>query len=349
MKLQGPLLADLARGRDNHFNLLRFLAAAGVIWSHSFPIAFGPGTPEPLEYLLKGDNLGRLCVFVFFIVSGFFISASFDRAANLRDYAVARLLRIWPGLAVMLAIMLTLVGLFSATPGARLDWAWREAADALLMVTDFTTRLPPEPVVFAQNPLAGAFNGSLWTLRHEVFAYIGVALIGSLGLLRKPLAAAALLIAAIAGYYAVPMATGRSWIVAFSYVGLPFAFGAFFYVWRARIVMHGALVLALALPAILLWPTPFFFPVFIAWLSYTVIWLGHLPLAPLKGFNRFGDYSYGIYIYAFPIQQLLVQSGVISPGPQSLVAFILSLCAAILSWRYVEQPALKLRLKLKSR
>ena len=341
--LTGQRLGDLAHGRDNNFNLIRFLAASLVILSHAYSLALGPGAEEPLHFLLKGDDLGRLCVFTFFAISGFFIAASFERKKSLGDFVKARVLRIWPGLFVMLATMLPLTLALTDHSWRGVDLAWREAVDNLLMFTGFVAEAPAPAEFFSGNPVAGPFNGSLWTLRHEVLAYILVAVLGSLGLLQRPRLALAGLFLAICAYYVMPRLTGRIIPVTFSYVGLPFFFGATFYIWRDKVILHGGIVLALLALAALLWPTPLFFPALIALLAYGVLWLGYAPSGRLREFNRLGDYSYGIYIYAFPIQQMLAWSGWRDPLPQAGMAFLLSLGCAVLSWHFVEEPAMRLR------
>ena len=94
-------IGDISNGRDNNFNLLRMIAAGAVLVSHAYPIALGNGAVEPLSSLLQ-MSLGTLAVLSFFAISGFFISQSFDRRNGLVDFAVARILRVYPGLVVVL-------------------------------------------------------------------------------------------------------------------------------------------------------------------------------------------------------------------------------------------------------
>lgn len=338
-------LEDVAVGRDNNFNLLRVIAASGVILSHAYPLGLGPDTPEPLETILKGDNLGRLCVFIFFATSGFFITASFDRRRSFADYFWGRVLRIYPGLIVMLCLMLPLVGLIDGQGAA----FWARVPYIIFNETAMFLKLdqgPRDYVLFATNPLPNAFNGSLWTLRFEVLCYVGVVIGGYLGVLRNRWAALAALALAIAGYYAVPAVTSNFLLRVLSYVGLPFAFGAAAYVWRAHLVMDGLLLLGLLAASAALQPTPLFFPMMIATVTYGVLWFGHLELPWLQHYNRVGDYSYGIYIYAFPIQQIVAHVGITSPLPQAAISLLLTLICAIASWHLVEQPALRLRKRL---
>jgi peptidoglycan/LPS O-acetylase OafA/YrhL len=154
-------LGDLARGRDNNFNLLRMLAAAGVLVSHAYPIARGPDAEQPLESLL-GMTLGTVCVYVFFAISGFFIAQSFERAATPGAFLRARALRLFPALAVVLCVTVLVAGLWLTTAPPPVYWA---AVPEYLVrnLTLFFLRYDL-PGVFEDNPLGPGINGSLWTL-----------------------------------------------------------------------------------------------------------------------------------------------------------------------------------------
>lgn len=102
----GPGLSKGAGSRANNFNLIRMLAASCVLVSHSFPISLGPGGQEPMVREL-GMSLGSVSVQIFFAVSGYFIAQSYTRSRTAWDFVKARLLRLFPGLAVVL--LLTIV------------------------------------------------------------------------------------------------------------------------------------------------------------------------------------------------------------------------------------------------
>src|SRR5687767_8279407 len=86
------MLSEVSSGRDNNYNLIRMVAASSVLVSHSWPISLGPDTIEPLKKL-TGFSLGTIAVFVFFAVSGFFITKSFDRRDSFLSFMMARILR----------------------------------------------------------------------------------------------------------------------------------------------------------------------------------------------------------------------------------------------------------------
>lgn len=336
-------ISDVADSRDNNFNLIRMLAASGVLVSHAWPLSLGPETLEPLETLLKGDNLGRLCVFVFFAISGFFITRSFVERRSLSGFLSARVLRLFPALAVMLALTVLAGGLWlTSRPGEFREVAWAYYWKELVLFAR-----PPGLPLFETNPGTAAVNGSLWTLRFEVLCYGGVLLAGLAGVFRSKAVTLILLGLFLLSYGIGPQLTADYYVRYLLYLGLPFVYGAALYVVRDHVPRRGRdawrLGGALALATVLSWPTPVFLPVFTLALTYAVFLLGYADLPRLRAYNRLGDYSYGIYIYAFPVQQIMVMHGATTPWSNMALAFPATLLLAVLSWHLVERPALKLR------
>jgi peptidoglycan/LPS O-acetylase OafA/YrhL len=341
-----PRIGAVCGGRDNNFNLIRMIAATAVLVSHAWPIARGVGTEEPLERLL-GLSLGGVSLMVFFAISGFLIARSYDWAPRIADWTAARVMRLFPGLAVALILTALVLG-----PAATTLSLGAYAADpaTLLYVPRNVTLVSLQyglPGVFADNPLPSAINGSLWTLFHEAACYVGVLVIGLFGGLRRPRIMVAAL-AVWAGFYIAvdftPEAGPMLRLHRLRDLSAPFVIGAAFYVWRDRIPMRWTLGAALAVLAVALRDTPAFLPVFTLALSYGTFLLAWLPGGAIRGWNRLGDYSYEIYIYAFPVQQLCVHAfGPMTPLENIAVAAPITLVLAILSWRLVEGPALATR------
>lgn len=337
-----PSLANAASDRNNHFNLIRLLAAIGVLISHSYPIALGHGTPDPLDALI-GCSIGELAVELFFAISGFFITGSFDRRKDLAGFIAARVARIFPALCVMLLLTVAVLGpAFTTLP-----------IDRYLASPRTLTYLPRNlsllflqwdlPGVFAGNRYPDVINGSLWTLFCEVLCYAMVAVVGSAGALQPR--RFAVLLATYLPSALTAMAFGYSpWPLKLS---LPFIVGMTLYVFRGSIPVRPDVVLALAGFAWVAKGTILgaFAPGLL--LGYGAMWLGHLRLPALLAFNRLGDYSYGTYIYAFPVQQcvaaLLPAWG---PWQMTAVALPVTLLLAVLSWHLVEEQGLNRREQL---
>src|SRR5579872_3953443 len=173
--------AEKALGRQNNFNLLRILAAIAVLISHAYPIAFGERTPEPLEPIL-GFSLGTLAVLTFFAISGYFISQSFNNKRGLVEFAIARVLRIYPGLFVVLLLTVVILGPMFTKAGLAEYFFNR---DTVLYIPHNLRLWPLQyelPGVFGENPTPRVINGSLWSLAYEVACYFVVAVVGTIGL-----------------------------------------------------------------------------------------------------------------------------------------------------------------------
>src|SRR3954466_1141888 len=167
--------------RDNNFDTMRLVAALCVVISHSFPLSYGAAAAQPLFLLSHGQtDLGTLSVYVFFVLSGFLITGSFERQPP-HQFVLARGLRLLPGLAVVLFILTFFVGPILTT--IPVEEYFRSGRTYYffaknLSLTGYVNELPG---VFGTNPV----NGSLWTLNYEAKCYLLVFLVGIAGLLNR--------------------------------------------------------------------------------------------------------------------------------------------------------------------
>lgn len=338
------VLGDVYRGRDNNLNLIRMLAAVAVLVSHAWPISLGSEFIQPLQ-AMTGHTLGALAVYVFFAVSGFLIAASFDGRRSLGSFISARGLRLIPGLAVSLALVGFVMGpLVTELPlvaylGDPRTWQ-AFARNVTLLYPQYTL-----PGVFESNPYP-TVQGSIWTLIHEVLCYGGIVMAGLLGALRRPWVAAILLLLYGAVWIAPQLGvlTLPAKAEALRNLSLPFALGTAFYVWRDRLPLSPWFALGFAILAIPLRGTPAWDFALILALVYGTLWLGYGPSGAIRAYNRVGDYSYGLYLYAFPLQGLAVWlAGPQSPAANIALALPMTFACAVLSWHLVERPALRLR------
>ena len=348
---QAPRMADREAGRANNFNLIRMIAASGVLVSHAFPISLGPQATEPLQPYLKGISLGTLGVYAFFAISGFFITRSLGRSSLARSslgrrsavmpFLKARALRLVPALAVALALTVLVLG--PAVTQAPLGVYWSGVPGYYLHnMTLFFPRYDL-PGVFPDNPYGAPINGSLWTLSYEVLCYFSVLVCGVLGVLRYPKAFLPLLVVFCVFYAGSMMFDLPFRLEELAKLALPFVVGMSFWIWRDKMPLSLPLGGVLALIAGLAWLTPVFQPFLVLALSYGVFVLGFAHIPGLAAYARLGDYSYGLYVYAFPVQQVIAFAGVTNPLVNVLLAFPMTLVCAILSWHLIEAPALRLR------
>jgi peptidoglycan/LPS O-acetylase OafA/YrhL len=334
----------LAHGRENNFNLIRICAAFAVIVSHSYPLALGQGAVEPLETVLP-FSLGALGVRIFFVISGFLILKSFMQRRSTAAFTMARARRILPGLAVVSIVVAFVIGpLLTTLPVATYltdptTLAYAPRAVSLLWLTWFL------PGVFQTNPYPGAVNGPLWTLPIEVECYAGLAIAGLVGLYRPKLFPVMLL-----AYLPVYVVTRYGLLPGHDFAnlaGLSFAFvlGMAAYFYRARLPMDFRLLLAaIAAAGVAIWSGVLADELATVAIGYGALWLGAADFSLLRTYNRIGDYSYGVYVYGWPMQQVVAAFWPgISPGQLMAAAGLAALGCAILSWHIVEKPALAWR------
>ena len=337
-------LSRHAHGRDNNFNLIRFVAATTVILFHSYALT-GNDKYDPVRRLTGGAaDGGYVAVMVFFVVSGFLVTKSFVRQPSVPAFVAARVLRIYPGLVLAAVLTVVIAGASSTVPWQSFlrDPLTREYLLATMSGWDVRDRLPG---AFASNPFPHAVNGSLWTLPIELKLYLGCLLAGVCTLLHRPWLFNAAFVAGI-----VLFAWHPEWfpirpeIGVVREFGLAFALGALAWVNRDRVVLSPWLALGALLLIVFnpwgLGRRPFFVPL----VAYLVLALALHPWFRFAAFNRLGDYSYGLYVYAFPIQQMLVQA---HPGgrpvPLFVAAFATTAVLAVSSWHLVERPMLGLK------
>jgi peptidoglycan/LPS O-acetylase OafA/YrhL len=335
-------LQDKAIGRDNNFNLLRMIAATAVLISHAFPISLGRQAIEPLETTLH-FSLGTLAVLTFFAISGFFVSQSFDRRRSLVDFAAARFLRVYPGLLVTLLVTTLILGPALTTMPLVSYFTDRDTASYVIRNLSLKWLQYDLPGVLRDNPYGGVINGSLWSLFYEVFCYFLVVAIGISGIAVRHYRFAAFLGVYLVVYVGSDLldVSNRALLENLHRLTLPFVVGMTLYQFRRYVPLNAILVAGCAGAAWLAYRTPWFYEVFVLSWSYFIFCLGYLRFDPIRLYNRFGDYSYGTYIYAFPCEQVAAAlwKGI---SPLELIAASLpaTVCCAILSWHLIESPAL---------
>ncbi|MCO5147482.1 MAG: acyltransferase [Aquamicrobium sp.] len=345
----GIALCDiLERGRNN-FDLVRLVAAASVIVSHSFLIAGGPLSAEPLSGV-SSFTLGQHAVSVFFILSGLLVAASLERNPEPVAFLGGRVLRVFPGLVACVLVTDMVVGPMVS----RLDplayftspQTWRYLFVTLSLFTGYGTL----PGVFEQLPAAGQVNVSLWTLKYEMLCYLLLALLAALGLWRRP-RLMWLGFAVLVGMqlFRLTKVSVPEFGVVDQVLRLAICFfigaGAYRLRHSLRLSVPGVLVAILAFLAAwrtTLEPLASYFA-----LGYLVLCFAALPLGPLRRLCARGDLSYGLYIYGWPVGQTLLLCAP-SLGPVELAAASILLAAplAALSWALVEKPALALKGRL---
>lgn len=328
--------------RNNALNAWRLILATSVILWHTWPLTGHPIPPTPVTQLLS-----QVGVDGFFAISGFLITSSWVRNPKPRDYFKARALRILPGLWVcVLVTAFVIAPLGVVIQHGSVGALMKSGAPIAYVLNNGLMNVLFYPGIDGTPkdiPWPGVWNGSLWTLAFEAGCYVVVALFGIAGLLKYrwtiPIAfAVTLATTAVFGFPAFAMSTIPQMVSRFAVM---FAAGALIYQYQDKIPARWSLV---ALSGVLLLASgllPNYRVLAAIPLAYLVIASG----AMLKRPNLRNDLSYGVYIYAFPIQQLLVIIGLGTLGvfPFFALATLVTLPLAAMSWFVVEKRALALK------
>lgn len=342
--------------RQNNFGLLRLFFAFCVLVSHSFELIDGNRSREPLTWLFGTLSSGELGVDGFFLISGYLISQSFERSETVASYLVKRILRIYPAFLVAFALSVFLVApLAGADLSTLRPSAWRHLIGSALTLSQ-----PVIPNVFAGLHYP-ALDGPMWTISYEFRCYLIVIGIGLLGLFRMRaifvlLTLALLLVLAsgrIDASYStpLPMLTGlpRDTIRLLSL----FLAGSTFYVFRDRISYRNDLAfLSLVVLIAGLFNRSAAEPTVALAGGYLIFWFAFLKNTPKlnKVNNQNLDLSYGIYLTAWPIQNLTIKYfPSVDPFQLIILTSVGSLGLAWLSWTFIEAPCLNLKDRFTSR
>jgi peptidoglycan/LPS O-acetylase OafA/YrhL len=338
--------------RQNNFDALRLVAAISVIFSHSFLIAEGTQNREWLIRLTGNQSiLGLTGVFVFFAISGFLVTQSFEQTPNPLHYLTKRSLRIFPGLFVATLMSAFVLGSFvtDVPLGAYLTRA--ELYKYVIGNTLLDQSVHELPGVrFVDNPVGLEINGSLWTLRLEFAMYLMVLALGMLRLLTVR----ALLLLLVFGMACLhfnmldelekwgwffQLLSGWGWLVGF------FAAGMILYMLRYTRIFDGRIALLALTGLVLSVPLHQFILLFPVFGCYLALWLALTPRLPVIPAARFGDLSYGLYIYGWPVEEAVMwfSGGRAVWWQVFLIALPVAAGLAFLSWHLVERPMLRLK------
>ncbi|MEQ1714849.1 MAG: acyltransferase [Hyphomicrobium sp.] len=339
-----PRLAVMLQPDANSFAVVRIAMALAVLVSHGFYLYGGTTAAEPLV-AWTGHSLGEHAVQVFFFLSGILVAQSFDRSRSLIDFTVGRVLRIFPGLAACILLTALVLGPLVSTLDAGAYFTSSEPYRYVLRTLSLSTGSAPLPGVFETLPAASIVNMSLWTLKYEVLCYAMLAVAGLVGLFAprfRTIASVALALFIALVFIETPKAIETyTSLDNVRYFALFFATGVLAYLLRERVVVSGALTAALFVLFAVCNGTRFGELSSALFLGQATLYAARFSFGPLRGLaNRF-DLSYGVYIYACPVQQLLTER-LAHIGPCGLIVLAVLLVApmALVSWVFVERPAL---------
>jgi peptidoglycan/LPS O-acetylase OafA/YrhL len=326
--------------RHNNFDALRLVAAVSVMFSHAFLIADGTQKHEWLIRATGNQSILGLCgVFVFFAISGFLVTQSWEHTHDPLRFLAKRALRIFPGLFVASLVSAFVLAPLVTTlvPGAYFSQSapYRYVIGTTLL--DTTVHELPG-VSFVKNPVGLEINGSMWTLRFEFLMYAMVLGLGIFRLLRLPvlLALFTLGLASLEFEHQFAFLGGWGWLLAF------FTAGMILYKLRATRLFDGRVALLALAGLVASVPLRQFIPLFPVFGCYLALWLALSRRLPALPAARWGDLSYGLYIYGWPAEDLIVwlAHGQAAWWQVFFGALAVALPLSYLSWHLVEKQAL---------
>ena len=334
---------------NNNLGTIRFLAAFGVLFGHTYNLAIGKHGPlDPVSALIHKVSpfyvgLPGVAVAAFFVISGYLVTKSMVERDNLWEYTEARVLRIYPALIVAV-IFCIFVGALVTTLPLQQYFTHKGVWNFFVHNSSLFGLHYRLPGVFMSNPWQGGVNGSLWTLPIELAMYILVALAYLLGFLRNRVSFNMIALALVLVFIAAPENSPLLAKPNHYYLCMSFILGAFFYLNREVIPLRLGLFILSLLPLFLSFGSKYYVIFSALSFSYGLLLLGFSQKIKLPDLSKNGDLSYGLYLYAFPLQQLAIyQFGGDSIAVIMILSFFGALFMAKLSWVFIEKPALSLK------
>lgn len=332
-------LLDVEQGRDNNLNLIRFVLSSAVVLSHCYVI-LDRFRDEPMQRTFHFYDLGGIAVLAFFFLSGFLIFRSALRS-DPTNFVRARALRIFPALTLAaIACALVLGPLATSLETSEYlshSGTYRYLGTSLLFFGTGTL-----PGVFA----GGNVNQPLWTLSSEWVLYMVLMSVCFWGAqkAKKPMGTswtvpAVAVALTVVGLYISPLPWGYA-VRWFGFAGI----GVLAYVFRRHITLSLPVMVALVAAdaaLLLLYPIPGKL-LFIPALTYAILTIGFHPALRVPLPKLVGDYSYGVYIFAWPFQQLFAAHHT-EPLALFWASYSCALLAAVLSWHLLEKRCLNLK------
>lgn len=352
-RVEGSWSTRLSGKEDNSFDAIRLFLATLVVFEHSFFLVENRYDSEPFYVLTSGQfNSGAIAVFMFFAISGFLVTRSYLLTENVWRYLMKRVARIVPGFLVATFVACLLIAPLTSTNPLSYFAAQKWPS---LVVQALALRQVSVSGILDGNSVR-LIHGTLWTIKIEFDCYLALAIFGSLGLLTRRRAWAlylsAMLFLAVArmgwirlpvvdhGFASLLISSPDQWPTLFPF----FIAGSAFYIYRDYVAKWFPLFLAsLLLLLVSSWWGGLYWALLLGG-TYAVIYLALSSSLELKIFGRRADLSYGVYLYGWPVAQLLLylshQS--LAPLPLFVLTMAVTLPVAYASWSIVESPSLSM-------
>ena len=332
--------------RTNNFDILRLYFAATVVLAHCFALSQEPHLSW-IPFLVNS----RIAVESFFAMSGYLIIGSYERSPSFRSYIQKRGLRILPAYWAAFLFSLTLGSILSTFSFLRFATSFDTWRYIFADLTFANFMHPSLPGLFEHNPDGPAVNGALWTIKIELMFYLAVPVISVLCKRFGKWQIPSILFFVSAIYYSICERFNHDNLAK----QLPgqlcfFAIGIIVYYYIDFLLRHKMWAIALAVFACvgyLITGRLLVEAIAVPMAVFSVAFF----LPHIEGPTKYGDFSYGVYVFHFPVIQALVALGLFAAHPwiaMETVLIVVSLLA-VASWKLIESPSLRLGAKQRTR
>lgn len=338
--------------KNNNFDFLRFVFAILVVVSHAYPLS---GSSESAQWIYQITNgqivYAKIGLDGFFIISGFFIFKSLQRSSSINNYLKKRFLRLFPGLFFVLLLTLIAVPFLYNS-----DIPFCSNKEFLTYLPNNFSLYGFQPLitgVFDNNPYH-SINGSLWTLRYEFSLYVVLVLLYFFRDNKKLIRM--LLLFAFSTLFLVHVIFFGGFME-LTILGMKgnhiLNFGAYFVAGsllasfgfdRIKNRQQSFFIVSITIVALLILVSIYFnYYNYVKHIFFTIIVLliGYMPIKILSDFRKIGDMSYGIYIYSFPIAQIMMYFFSLSTYELMVYSILVSIVFGFLSWHLIEKKVLR--------
>ncbi len=336
-------------GRTTGFDYLRIILATAVVAGHTIDVSYGLRYANLIENTFLLRPFTAVILAMFFALSGFLVAGSLERSRTLVSFMGLRCIRLVPALAFETVLVALFLGPLLTTFALGQYFSDPLFARYFLNILgDIQYALPG---MFAENPWAGTVNGQLWTLPFELLCYVSLFVLALFRMHQKRELFLGFVVGInvlLAANYMLFGPWNPSPVLSGNVLLLSFLYGVAIYLYRDKLFhtkAFGILAAVLCFALLVNSATDYLVP---AVAAYLTVYVGLLR-PKLNAFLKSGDYSYGIFLYGFPIQQAVAQ--VLGPAGHHwywnlVISLPVTFAVAMVSWHAVEKPALIFRTRL---
>lgn len=305
-------LYEVSNDRNNNLNIIRFIAAIMVIYAHAYALSIAE--KDPLSNVVRGQiSFGSLAVSIFFFFSGFLICCSVMKNRSLYKFFKGRIIRIFPPLIAVVFFCVFILGSF-VTELTISDYLTNKQTYLYLTNIIFILR-HNLPGVFESNIYGRVVNGSLWTLPVEFFCYVVCIVMYKMGILEEKKMKytlpfwGLLFIASYVSFKEYPLFQSVLVPCSMFYMGMLYCiYRQYIHLFLSVAILCVIGIILSALIGIMRISNLLFLPYLLSYLAFGT-------KLKMSNFGKKYEISYGVYLCAFPIQQLIVMlnGGSMSP------------------------------------